>query len=105
MNIRNEGGPIGLFSEVWREAPIDETDPGAVCERDRLRSAIFGVFFGEVDKHTGERPRLPFSVLPVEAVDSMSPGVREAYESEFAVAQDPRSGKLPQVHPSPDTMG
>ena len=103
-----EREPSNLFSEIWREAPIDETDPEAVHERDMLRAAIFGVFFGDIDKETGERPRLPFSELPREAIDLMPPGLRGQYESEQAAAQDPRSGprldKSTQIYPAPDMV-
>ena len=84
-----------ISPDVYREAPIDLSDPDAVKARNELRDAIFAAFFGTA----AERERygtkcFPFNELPPRAVELMDSNTRAAYLRELDVARDPRSGRI-----------
>ena len=83
-----------MTADVFREAPIDESDPEAVARRDRLRQALFEAAFKVPgwDESTKGRSPLPFYELPPEAIEMMPEALRLSYEAERAAAADPRSG-------------
>ena len=95
--------PIGeecgdISPSTWREPPLPD-DPELRERRIRLRLAIYEKAFGTQEERRAYGVKcLPFNELPPDTVERMPPALRESYETEFAVAMDPRSGRLVRPH-------
>lgn len=93
LPIGDECGDIS--PDVWREAPVDESDPVAVERRQRLRKGIWEAFMGtSVEVATHGSHCFPFNELPPDVVGQMPDMLRQSYFYELALCQDPRSGRI-----------